>query len=42
MEQILQVFFNAAILEQGRPEKIFSRPDHARVGEFVARIASHQ
>src|SRR5437660_8696422 len=30
------------ILEQGRPEKIFSRPDHARVGEFVARIASHQ
>jgi ABC-type polar amino acid transport system ATPase subunit len=29
------------ILEQGRPEKIFSRPDHARVGEFVARIASH-
>ena len=30
------------ILEQGRPEKIFSRPDHARVGEFVARIVSHQ
>src|SRR5882672_1979008 len=29
------------ILEQGRPEKIFSRPDHARVGEFVARISSH-
>ena len=29
------------ILEQGRPEKIFGNPDHARVGEFVARIASH-
>ena len=29
------------ILEQGKPEKIFSRPDHARVGEFVARITSH-
>ena len=29
------------ILEQGKPEKIFSRPDHARVGEFVARIAGH-
>jgi polar amino acid transport system ATP-binding protein len=29
------------ILEQGKPEKIFSRPEHARVGEFVARIASH-
>jgi polar amino acid transport system ATP-binding protein len=29
------------ILEQGAPEKIFSSPDHARVGEFVARIASH-
>jgi polar amino acid transport system ATP-binding protein len=27
------------ILEQGAPEKIFSSPDHARVGEFVARIA---
>jgi len=30
------------ILEQGRPEKIFGNPDHARVGEFVARIASHE
>ncbi|HWI36474.1 MAG TPA: amino acid ABC transporter ATP-binding protein [Burkholderiales bacterium] len=29
------------ILEQGKPEKIFSNPDHSRVGEFVARIASH-
>jgi ABC-type polar amino acid transport system ATPase subunit len=29
------------ILEQGAPEKIFSSPDHARVGEFVARIARH-
>ena len=29
------------ILEQGAPEKIFSRPDHARVSEFVATIASH-
>ena len=29
------------ILEQGRPEKIFGNPDHARVGEFVARIAGH-
>ena len=29
------------ILEQGKPEQIFSRPAHARVGEFVARIASH-
>ena len=29
------------ILEQGAPEKIFSSPDNARVGEFVARIASH-
>ena len=36
------VFMDAGvILEQGSPEKIFSRPDHARVGEFVARIASH-
>ena len=30
------------ILEQGRPEKIFGNPDHSRVGEFVARIASHE
>jgi ABC-type polar amino acid transport system ATPase subunit len=30
-----------AILEQGDPEQIFSRPGHARVGEFVARISSH-
>jgi polar amino acid transport system ATP-binding protein len=30
------------ILEQGKPEKIFSNPDHSRVGEFVARIASHE
>jgi ABC-type polar amino acid transport system ATPase subunit len=30
------------ILEQGKPEKIFSSPDHSRVGEFVARIASHE
>ena len=30
------------ILEQGKPEKIFSNPDHARVGDFVARISSHQ
>ena len=29
------------ILEQGKPEQIFSRPAHARVGEFVARISSH-
>jgi ABC-type polar amino acid transport system ATPase subunit len=29
------------ILEQGPPEQIFSRPAHARVGEFVARISSH-
>jgi ABC-type polar amino acid transport system ATPase subunit len=30
------------ILEEGKPEKIFSQPEHARVGEFVAQIASHQ
>ena len=30
-----------AILETGAPEKIFSRPDHARVGEFVAKISTH-
>src|SRR6476620_4223142 len=36
------VFMHAGvILEEGRPEKILMRPDHARVGEFVARIASH-
>ena len=29
------------ILEEGHPEKIFGNPDHARVGEFVARITSH-
>jgi polar amino acid transport system ATP-binding protein len=29
------------ILEQGKPEQIFSRPKHARVGEFVARISTH-
>jgi ABC-type polar amino acid transport system ATPase subunit len=29
------------VLEQGKPEKIFSRPEHARTGEFVARISSH-
>jgi ABC-type polar amino acid transport system ATPase subunit len=30
------------ILEQGKPEKIFSNPDHSRVGEFVAQISSHR
>ena len=30
------------ILEQGTPEKIFSRPEHARVGEFVAQISSQR
>jgi ABC-type polar amino acid transport system ATPase subunit len=30
------------ILEQGKPEKIFTDPAHARVGEFVARISSHR
>jgi ABC-type polar amino acid transport system ATPase subunit len=30
------------ILEEGRPEKIFTLPDLARVGEFDPRIASHQ
>jgi ABC-type polar amino acid transport system ATPase subunit len=29
------------VLEQGKPEKIFSRPEHPRTGEFVARISSH-
>jgi polar amino acid transport system ATP-binding protein len=29
------------VLEQGKPEKIFASPEHARVGEFVARISSH-
>jgi polar amino acid transport system ATP-binding protein len=29
------------VLEQGKPEKIFASPEHARVGEFVARITSH-
>jgi polar amino acid transport system ATP-binding protein len=29
------------VLEQGKPEQIFSSPEHARVGEFVARISSH-
>jgi len=29
------------VLEQGKPEKIFANPEHARVGEFVARISSH-
>jgi ABC-type polar amino acid transport system ATPase subunit len=29
------------VLEQGKPEQIFSSPAHARVGEFVARISSH-
>jgi ABC-type histidine transport system ATPase subunit len=29
------------VLEQGKPEQIFSRPEHARTGEFVARISSH-
>ena len=29
------------VLEQGKPEKIFSHPEHARTGEFVARISSH-
>jgi ABC-type polar amino acid transport system ATPase subunit len=28
------------ILEQGAPEKLFSRPDHARVADFVAQISS--
>ena len=28
------------ILEQGAPEKIFSRPDHARVADFVAQIST--
>ena len=32
---------HGVILEQGKPEQIFSRPKHARTGEFVARIASH-
>jgi ABC-type polar amino acid transport system ATPase subunit len=30
------------ILEQGTPEKIFSHPEHARVGEFVAQISSQR
>jgi ABC-type polar amino acid transport system ATPase subunit len=30
-----------AILEQGPPEKLFSNPEHARVGEFVAQISHH-
>jgi ABC-type polar amino acid transport system ATPase subunit len=30
---------HGAILESGRPERIFSRPEHSRVAEFVARIA---
>ncbi|MFL6571680.1 MAG: ATP-binding cassette domain-containing protein, partial [Burkholderiales bacterium] len=30
---------HGVILESGRPEKIFSRPEHARVGEFVATIS---
>jgi len=30
---------HGAILESGRPEQIFSRPEHARVGEFVATIS---
>jgi polar amino acid transport system ATP-binding protein len=29
------------ILEQGKPQKIFSQPDHARVAEFVATISRH-
>jgi polar amino acid transport system ATP-binding protein len=29
------------VLEQGKPEQIFASPEHARVGEFVARISSH-
>ena len=29
------------VLEQGKPEKIFSTPEHPRTGEFVARISSH-
>ena len=29
------------ILEEGPPQRIFSNPAHARVAEFVARIASH-
>jgi ABC-type polar amino acid transport system ATPase subunit len=29
------------VLEQGKPEKIFSRPEHPRTGEFVARISHH-
>ena len=32
---------HGVILEQGKPEQIFSRPAHARTGEFVARISSH-
>jgi polar amino acid transport system ATP-binding protein len=32
---------HGAVLESGRPEKIFSRPEHARVGEFVATISRH-
>lgn len=32
---------DGAILEQGPPEKLFSSPEHARVGEFVAQISSH-
>ena len=29
------------VLESGKPEAIFSRPQHARVGEFVATISRH-
>ena len=32
---------HGAILESGTPEQIFSRPAHARVGEFVATISRH-
>ena len=29
------------ILEEGPPEKIFSRPDHPRIREFLARMEAH-
>ena len=32
---------HGAILESGRSDKIFARPEHARVAEFVATISRH-
>jgi len=32
---------HGVVLESGKPEAIFSRPQHARVGEFVATISRH-